>query len=42
MTTDASVSYHRWSSHCFQVMALAEEILATPLDQLRSMSLPAL
>jgi len=28
MATYVSVPYHRWSSKCFQVMALAEEILA--------------
>jgi hypothetical protein len=28
MATYVSVPYHRWSSRCFQVMALAEEILA--------------
>jgi hypothetical protein len=29
MATFVSVLYHRWSSRCFQVMALAEDILAT-------------
>jgi hypothetical protein len=28
MTTTVSVLYHRWSSRCFQVMALTEELLA--------------
>ena len=29
MATFVSVLYHRWSSRCFQMMALSEEILAT-------------
>ena len=29
MATQVSVLYHRWSARCFQVMSLAEEILAT-------------
>jgi hypothetical protein len=29
MAANTSVLYHRWSSNCFQVMAIAEDILAT-------------